>query len=77
MKNSLKIVAGFLFAGVLFLNVSFDSSGHFKLISQAKAELSGWKQMIATCNSDGKTKITVCGAGSDADCTPSGTCPGS
>jgi len=72
MKTSLKLAA-ILFLSTLFLNVSFDSSGHFKLISPAKAELSGWKTMTAYCAST-KTNITVCGAGSDADCTPSGTC---
>jgi hypothetical protein len=76
MKTSLKIATGIVFVSTLFLNFSFDSSGHFKLISQAKAVPQTWKLLSATCP-DGKTHISVCGSGNDANCTPSGTCPGS
>jgi hypothetical protein len=73
MKTSLKIVAAIVFVITLFLNLSFDSFGHFKLISQAKAVPQTWKTLTAFCPST-KTNITVCGSGNDASCTPSGTC---
>jgi len=74
MKTSLKISAAILFATTLFLNVSFDSSGNFSLFSKAKAEEkpTTWKTYQGVCPNG--TKIIVCGSGSDASCTPSGSC---
>lgn len=43
---------------------------------QAQDEsLPGWQLLSGTCKSDPTKTITVCGAGSDASCTPDGTCP--
>ena len=71
MKTSLKFFAAIVFASTLFVNLSFDSSGHFSLFSKAKAVERIFQPYNATCPN--MTVILVCGQG-NTTCVPHGTC---
>ena len=50
MKTSLKLFTAFLLAGTFFLNLSFDSSGHFSLFKKAEAvPTQKWAAKLVDC----------------------------
>jgi hypothetical protein len=77
MKQLMPTLSIALFVGTLFINVSKDSSGRFRIIGKANALGKAYKAVLMVCYIDEApvSSYVACEPGTSNDCTPTACTP--